>query len=64
MSKNTVSKKNPTSKAEVILLGLDIHAERQVAVRQIDGHKKDDMGLGLAVRPPIRQSVESTKSNT
>jgi transposase len=37
MSKNTVSKKNPTSKAEVILLGLDIHAERQVAVRQIDG---------------------------
>jgi hypothetical protein len=26
--------------------------------------KKDDMGLGLAVRKPIRQSVEKTKSNT
>ncbi len=37
MSKNTVSKKNLLSKAEVILLGLDIHAERQVAVRQVDG---------------------------
>ena len=37
MSKNTVSKKTPKPKAEVILLGLDIHAERQVAVLQIDG---------------------------
>ena len=37
MPTNTVSKKNTTSRAEVILLGLDIHAERQVAVRQIDG---------------------------
>jgi hypothetical protein len=37
MSKNTVGKKKTPSKAEVILVGLDIHADRQVAVRQIDG---------------------------
>jgi hypothetical protein len=35
MSKNTVSKKKTPSKAEVILLGLDTHADRKVAVRQI-----------------------------
>jgi tetratricopeptide (TPR) repeat protein len=28
------------------------------------GKGEDDMGLGLAVRPPIRQSVESSNSNT
>jgi hypothetical protein len=38
MSKNTLSKKKTPSMVEAILLGLDIHADRQVPVRKIDGH--------------------------
>ena len=37
MSKTTVEKKKAAAKAEVILLGIDVHAEKQVVVRQIDG---------------------------
>ncbi len=37
MSKKNVTKKQTVAKAEVILLGIDVHAEKQVVVRQIDG---------------------------
>lgn len=37
MSKTTVETKKAAAKAEVILLGIDVHIEKQVVVRQIDG---------------------------
>jgi len=37
MSKTTVKTKKAAAKAEVILLGIDVHIEKQVVVRQIDG---------------------------
>lgn len=37
MSDKTVKTKKAAAKAEVILLGIDVHAEKQVVVRQIDG---------------------------
>lgn len=37
MSTNTISKKKAVARAEVILLGIDVHAEDQVVVRQTDG---------------------------
>jgi hypothetical protein len=37
MSKNTVIKQQAAAKAEVILLGIDVHADKQVVVRRIDG---------------------------
>jgi transposase len=37
MSKTTVEEKKAAAKAEVILLGIDVHTEKQVVVRQIDG---------------------------
>lgn len=36
MSKKNINKKASVAKAEVILLGIDVHAEKQVVVRQID----------------------------
>jgi transposase len=37
MSNNTLNQKKALAKAGVILLGIDVHAEKQVVVRQIDG---------------------------
>lgn len=37
MSNTSVEEKKVAEKAEVILLGIDVHAEKQVVVRQIDG---------------------------
>jgi len=37
MLKNNVNEQNASGKAEVILLGIDAHADKQVVVRQVDG---------------------------
>lgn len=37
MSKRSVKNEKASARAEVILLGIDVHAEKQVVVRQIDG---------------------------
>lgn len=36
MSKKSINKKTSVAKAEIILLGIDVHAEKQVVVRQVD----------------------------
>ena len=59
MSKNTVLKQQAATKAEVIFLGIDVHADKQVAVRQI--HSGVGLGLYCAMLSKVGRSEEGDR---
>ena len=57
---NTVTKQQAAAKAKVILLGIDVHADKQVVVRQVDGQIPATSGrLRRAGQAPILGSRRS-----